>query len=224
MEHCRCYKIYVKKTRSERISNTVFFKHKYITQPPVSPADTIVKALDDLMHTLKGRRNVKGEAQMDALEKINKLLNNIPKHLEPKRHQEQQRQVIFDDETAPPKESRVPTTRPTTPARTTSRPSIEKATIDKTIQPTAPNPRVHDDTRTVPTATTTKTTTPTPRVLRKSKPTPPTIVQSTIREKIRENATSRARLTHQTHMQLRQQEQCKRVQLIRGNDTGEYLN
>jgi len=83
MEHYRCHKIYVKKTRSERISDTVFFKHKYITQPTVTPADTIVKALDDLTHSLKGRRNVKGEVQMDTLEKIDELLNNIPKQLEP---------------------------------------------------------------------------------------------------------------------------------------------
>jgi len=186
MEHYRCHKIYVKKTRSERISDTVFFKHKYITQPTVTSADTIVKALDDLTHALKGRRNVKGEVQMDALAKIDEILNNIPKQLEPERHQERQRQVTFDDGTAPPKENRVPTKRSTTPARTTSRPSIEKAIIDKPIQPTAPNPRVHDETRTVPTAKTTKTTTPTPRVLRKSKPTPPTIVQSKICEKIRE--------------------------------------
>ena len=83
MEHYRCHKIYVKKTRSERISDTVFFKHKYITQPTVTPADTIVKALDKLMHALKGRRNVKGEVHMDALEKIDEILNNIPKQLEP---------------------------------------------------------------------------------------------------------------------------------------------
>jgi len=222
MEHYRCHKIYVKKTRSERISDTVFFKHKYITQPTVTPVDTIVKALDDLTHTLKGRRNVKGEEQMGALETINELLNNIPKQLEPERHQEQQRQVTFDNGTAPPKENRVPMIRSTTPARITSRPSIEKAIIDKPIQPTAPNPRVHDETRTVPTAKTTKTTTPTPRVLRKSKPTPPTIVQSKIREKIGEK--SKARLPHRTHMQLRQQEQRERVQLIRNDDTGEYLN
>ena len=69
MEHYRCHKVYVKKTRSERISDTVFFKHKYITQPTVMPEDTIVKALDDLMQALKGRRNVKGKAQMDALKR-----------------------------------------------------------------------------------------------------------------------------------------------------------
>jgi len=69
MEHYRCHKIYVKKTRSERIPETVFFKQKYITQPTATPADTIVKALDDLTHALKRRRNVKGEAQMDALKR-----------------------------------------------------------------------------------------------------------------------------------------------------------
>jgi len=53
-KHYRCHRIYVKNTRSERISDTVFFKHKHITQPTVTPADTIVKALDDLTHALKG--------------------------------------------------------------------------------------------------------------------------------------------------------------------------
>ena len=88
MEHYRCHKIYVKKTRSERISDTVFFKHKYITQPTVTPADTIVKALDDLTHALKGRRNVKDKAQMEAVKKNEELLNNLPKQLEPERQQE----------------------------------------------------------------------------------------------------------------------------------------
>jgi hypothetical protein len=59
-EHYQCHRIYVKKTRSKQISDTVFFKHKYITQPTVTPADTIVKALDDLTHALKEWRNVKG--------------------------------------------------------------------------------------------------------------------------------------------------------------------
>jgi hypothetical protein len=29
MEHHRCFKIYVPKTRATRVSNTVFFKHQY---------------------------------------------------------------------------------------------------------------------------------------------------------------------------------------------------
>jgi hypothetical protein len=78
-EHYQCHKIYVKKTRAERISDTVFFKHKYITQPTLRQADTIIKALDDLTHALKGRKNMKGSTQIEALEQINKLLTNIPK-------------------------------------------------------------------------------------------------------------------------------------------------
>jgi hypothetical protein len=45
-EHYQCHQIYVKKTKSERISDTVFFKHRYLTQPTVTPADTIIKALE----------------------------------------------------------------------------------------------------------------------------------------------------------------------------------
>jgi hypothetical protein len=43
-------------------------------------ADIIVKAIDDLTHALKGRKNVKGNPQIEALEKIDELLNNIPKN------------------------------------------------------------------------------------------------------------------------------------------------
>jgi hypothetical protein len=68
-EHYQCHRIYVKKTRSERISDTVFFKHKYITQPTLTPADTIVKAINDLTHALKGKRKQKGISQIEALEK-----------------------------------------------------------------------------------------------------------------------------------------------------------
>jgi hypothetical protein len=47
-EHYQCHLIYVKKKKSERISDTVFFKHRYSTQPTVTVADLIVKALGDL--------------------------------------------------------------------------------------------------------------------------------------------------------------------------------
>ncbi len=69
-EHYRCHIIYVKKMRSKRISDTVFFKHWYITQPTLTQVDIIVKAIDDLTHALKGRKNAKGDAQIEALEKV----------------------------------------------------------------------------------------------------------------------------------------------------------
>ena len=130
----------------------------------------------------------------------------------------------MDDGTAPPKENRLPMTQPTAPARNTSRPSIKKATIDEPIQPIASTPRVHEETRPVPTNTLQQKTLPAPRVMRKSRQIPPTIEKSKILEKIRDKTESRTRLPHQTHMQFRQQEQRKRVQLIHDDDTGEYLN
>jgi hypothetical protein len=78
-EHYRCHKIYVKKTKSVRISKTVFFKHKHTTQPTLKQADTIVKATDDLTHALKGRKNLKGIAQIKALKKNDENLNNMSK-------------------------------------------------------------------------------------------------------------------------------------------------
>jgi hypothetical protein len=47
-EHYRCHKIFCQKTRAERISDTVFFQHRYLTQPAVTPADAIIKAMGDL--------------------------------------------------------------------------------------------------------------------------------------------------------------------------------
>ncbi len=76
-EHYQCHVIYVKHTKSERVSDTVYFKHKHIMQPTLTPEDTIVKALNDLTHTLKERRNTKGILEIDALQKIDELLKKI---------------------------------------------------------------------------------------------------------------------------------------------------
>jgi hypothetical protein len=97
IKHYRCHRIYVKKTKSKRISDTVFFKHKYIAQPTLTQADTIVKAINDLTQTLKGRKNIKGIAQIEALEKIDEILNNLAKTNTTKA-----KQVTFDKMTAPP--------------------------------------------------------------------------------------------------------------------------
>ena len=75
-EHYRCHVIYTKKTRSTRISDTVWFKHRYITQPAVTPADIIVKAITDLTQTLKGRTNLEGIEQLETLQRLEQLLTN----------------------------------------------------------------------------------------------------------------------------------------------------
>ena len=44
-KHYRCHVVFVKKTRSIRELDMVYFKHQYITQPTITPEDAIVKAL-----------------------------------------------------------------------------------------------------------------------------------------------------------------------------------
>ncbi len=56
-EHYRCHVIFCKRMGAERISDTVFFQHRYITQPTVTPEDQIVKAVTDLASALKQRVN-----------------------------------------------------------------------------------------------------------------------------------------------------------------------
>ena len=38
----------------------VFFRHKYITQPVVTQTDAILRATDDLISVLKGKKVIKG--------------------------------------------------------------------------------------------------------------------------------------------------------------------
>jgi hypothetical protein len=64
-KHYQCHIIYTKKTRSMRISDAVWFKHKYITQSTLTPVDTIVKALNDLTQALKGKSNLEGLHQIE---------------------------------------------------------------------------------------------------------------------------------------------------------------
>jgi len=77
-EHYRCHKIFCKKTRSERISDTVFFRHRYITQPSITPQDQVIKAVGDLSSALHGKKNDKGRKEMSALKTLLGILNNTP--------------------------------------------------------------------------------------------------------------------------------------------------
>jgi hypothetical protein len=110
-EHYRCQLIYVKQTRSKRVSDTVFFKTKYLTQPTLSPADVITKALQDLTQALKGKHNQQGISQLEALAKLDVILNNVPEPEptpEPETAPEEftipkeTRRVTFDDTSKPP--------------------------------------------------------------------------------------------------------------------------
>jgi hypothetical protein len=79
-EHYRCHIIYTKGTQSKRISDTVFLKTKFITQPTLTPANTVVNAITNLTNALKGTRNVKGIQDIEQLKLLDNL-NNIPQKI-----------------------------------------------------------------------------------------------------------------------------------------------
>jgi hypothetical protein len=211
-EHYRCHVINVKQTRSERVSDTVFFKTKYLTQPTLTPADVITKALQDLTQALKGKNNQQGISQMEALKKLDLILNNVPvpePASEPEPVQEElpvptlTRRVTFDEATKPPQIEEVIIATPIPrvikpPDRKQSEP-INKVTIDKIF------PNVQ-----------------TPRVMKtKSNP-----KNNDNRERIRKYISSKtmARIPQRnTHLQ-RTTRASERAQLIHDEETNTYLN
>jgi hypothetical protein len=76
MEHHQCFKIYVTKTRATTVSDTVFIKHQYITNPVVSPESLVVAAAQQLTTALKGNIPT-GNETAEALMKVSKLFIKI---------------------------------------------------------------------------------------------------------------------------------------------------
>ncbi len=149
-EHYRCHIIYAKQTRSTRISNTVWFKHKYITQPTVTPADMIVKAMNDLAAALKGKSNQEGLEELETLKQLEELLTN--QVTEEKQSEEQQptnpairnKQVQFNSTTKLPNKTKQQPTETSAIAEPrvlkTKNSSVRKAAIDKPMTPKSIKP------------------------------------------------------------------------------------
>ncbi len=64
------------KTRATRISDTVFFKHQYNTNPQVIPETLVIKAALDLTRVLKGMVSRDGK-MAEVLQKFSKLFTKI---------------------------------------------------------------------------------------------------------------------------------------------------
>ena len=56
-EHYRAHNCYVKTTQAERLTDTILFKHKNITNPTISPLDKIMHALANCKTALMGMIN-----------------------------------------------------------------------------------------------------------------------------------------------------------------------
>ncbi len=133
----------------------VHFKHKYITQPTLTPEDTIVSALNDLINALKQKRNNIGIVEYEALQRMDKILKNIPS-IKQRIPPTKPKRVTFDKMSKPPREilspnkvinnvhptPRVPNEMPT-PRVSLPLPDIAKAIIDKLIRNEAIKSKVH---------------------------------------------------------------------------------
>ena len=96
LEHYRCYKIWIKKTRSERIGNTVFFKHKYLTMPTITNADALLIAAKDMSTALEGGVT-KSLETVDAVKKLMEIFKRKAQD-EKRREKESQPQRVHIDE------------------------------------------------------------------------------------------------------------------------------
>jgi hypothetical protein len=76
MEHHWCFRVYIARTRSTQISDTVFFKHQYIKNPTISPESNVVAAAQQLTIALQGNIPTRNETT-EALQKVEKLFTKI---------------------------------------------------------------------------------------------------------------------------------------------------
>ena len=74
-EHDRTHTCHVKETRSERLTDTVQFGHKNITNPTLTHADKIMQAISACANALKGTSNGGTELERRQMEQLQQLAN-----------------------------------------------------------------------------------------------------------------------------------------------------
>jgi hypothetical protein len=123
MEHHWCFRVYITRTRATRISDTVHFKHQYITNPEISPESLVVAAAQQLTVALKGSIPT-GNETAEALTKVSELFTKIAAHKQAAATAKAQRNVLRSNPTAKktthfPRVDPSPIPRVATPPRVT---------------------------------------------------------------------------------------------------------
>jgi hypothetical protein len=54
MEHYHCYNVYIPDIKGTCVCSSIFFKHKYLTTPMLTPSHTLIKAADTLSEGITG--------------------------------------------------------------------------------------------------------------------------------------------------------------------------
>ena len=80
LEHYYTHACHIKSTKSKRLTDTIQFKHKRITNPIITHADKIMQAMADCIEAWKGITNSNGKHELIELERLveNKLPTSIP--------------------------------------------------------------------------------------------------------------------------------------------------
>ena len=73
-EHYRTHACHIKATRSERLTDTIQFKHKNITNPTISHAEKIMQALGDCVKVLQ---EVINNTNKQDLQELQQLVNTV---------------------------------------------------------------------------------------------------------------------------------------------------
>ena len=71
--HYRAHRIYAKATNAERVSETVFFNHEYLTNPTVTHADMVVQAAKELYNALSRKKQGMTKSTMEGLRELSKI-------------------------------------------------------------------------------------------------------------------------------------------------------
>ena len=114
-KHYRVHNCYVKTTQAERLTDTIQFKHKNITNPTISPHDKIMHALANCKEALKGMMNGNPDQQMEELMTI---VNNTQTHLNQQKERTLQQVPRVETQQVPRVDTNEPSQAPTRPSDT----------------------------------------------------------------------------------------------------------
>ena len=80
LDHYRSYDVWIKETRAVQNSDTVFFKHHYITKPTITKADIVANAANNLIDAIKGNfASTFNESQVEALDRLANIFDTVSK-------------------------------------------------------------------------------------------------------------------------------------------------
>ena len=77
-EHYRTHNCHIKHTKSERLSNTVQFQHKHITNPTITHANKVMHALADCVKALQGMTGLRQKLSSSTRSPTNHRGNKNP--------------------------------------------------------------------------------------------------------------------------------------------------